>query len=222
MPRRLNESLLQPLERPTLLWLARRMPAWVTPDRLTAFGFVGVLIAAAGYGLWGFDHNFLWLVLIGIPVNWFGDSLDGTLARVRGIERPRYGFYLDQGLDAIAQMLAAVAVGVSGLMRFEIAMLTLATYYLMSILSLLRAVVSSEFVLNYGKIGPTELRVAFMAMIPVLYVFPPTRFSLAGFQVSYYELLTLLWAVTTAITFFFTLASYSHQLAREETAGIGR
>ena len=216
MPLRHNQSFLQPLERPALLWLAQRMPKWVTPDILTGFGFLGIVIAAAGYALSDWHHGLLWLVVVGLIVNWFGDSLDGTLARVRKIERPRYGFYLDQSLDAVGQMLVAIGVGISGLMHFQIAMFTLATYFLMSILSLIRALVSNEFILHYGKIGLTELRIIFIALIPVLYFFPPKPLSFTGFRLSYYELLTLAWAAATIFTFLYNLTIFSHRLAREE------
>ena len=96
MPQRSNEGLLQPLERPALLWIVQRMPNWVTPNFLTGIGFLGACLAAGSYVLSRWQPAFLWISSFGLIVNWFGDSLDGSLARFRKIERPRYGFFLDQ------------------------------------------------------------------------------------------------------------------------------
>ncbi|CAM9794596.1 unnamed protein product, partial [Phaeothamnion confervicola] len=173
MPARNNDGLLQPLERPVLLWLAERMPPWMTPDLLTGIGFLGACLAAISYGLVRWEPAFLWLASIGLLINWFGDSLDGNLARYRNIERPRYGFFLDQNLDAVAQLLFAIGIGLSGLIRFELSMFTLGTYFLLSILSLVRAIVTNVFAMTYGTIGLTELRLAFLILNVTMYFAPP-------------------------------------------------
>lgn len=90
---RVNKILLGPIERPALSWLAQKMPAWVTPDKLTITGFLGTILVAVSYVLTNQNHAFLWLASLGLVINWFGDSLDGTLARYRKIERPQYGFF---------------------------------------------------------------------------------------------------------------------------------
>src|SRR5262245_29323752 len=194
MPRRLNESFLQPLERPALLWMAQRMPDWVTPNLLTGVGFIGACITAVSYALSRWQPAFLWLATLGLLINWFGDSLDGTLARVRQIERPRYGFFLDQNLDAFEQLIIAVGIGFSGLIRFELAMFTLAVYFLMSILGLVRAVASNVFALTYLGIGLTELRVAFLILNALMFFFPPRPLAMAGLWLSYPELLSIAWS----------------------------
>ena len=98
---RIQTSILHGVEHKALVWLARRMPAWVTSDMLTFTGFAGALIIAAGYALTTKDIRWLWLACFGFAVNWFGDSLDGTLARVRGTQRPVYGFFVDHNVDCI-------------------------------------------------------------------------------------------------------------------------
>src|SRR5262245_21577235 len=117
MPRRLNEGFLQPLERPVLLWMAQRMPDRITPDFLTGVGFICSSINGPSYALSRWQPAFLWLATLGLLVNWLGDSLDGTLARIRQIERPRYGFVLDQNLDAFEQLIIALGIGLSGFIR---------------------------------------------------------------------------------------------------------
>ena len=97
--KRVNDILLGPLERPALQWLAAHLPAWATPDMMTVIGIIGALVITLGYGLSQFHPAFLWLATLGFIINWFGDSLDGTLARIRHIERPKYGFYIDHVTD---------------------------------------------------------------------------------------------------------------------------
>src|SRR5919198_5149184 len=102
---RVNDILLGPLERPALQWLAAHMPAWITPDDCTLIGILGALLTLVSYGLSNLNPNFLWLASLGFFINWFGDSLDGTLARYRHIERPRYGYYIDHVIDVICQVM---------------------------------------------------------------------------------------------------------------------
>jgi len=108
---RVNHGLLTPLERPALAWLSERMPAWVSPDLLTALGFLGSLVIFAGYVLTSIDVRFMWLASFGLVINWFGDSLDGTLARFRKIERPRYGYFIDHAVDSVAEALVFIGLG---------------------------------------------------------------------------------------------------------------
>jgi archaetidylinositol phosphate synthase len=216
MPQRSNDGLLQPLERPALLWLAQRMPAWVTPNFLTGIGFIGACITAAGYACSRWQLAFLWLATLGLLINWFGDSLDGTLARVRRIERPRYGFFLDQNLDAFEQMIFAVGVGFSGFIHFELAMFTLAAYFLMSILTLVRAVVSKLFALTYLGIGLTELRVTFSILNVVMFFFPPKPFPIAGLWLTYPELLMTAWAASMIIAFLMSVKAQLPDLTAED------
>ena len=156
---RVNDILLGPLERPALKWLAAHMPAWMTPDACTIIGVIGTFMIAGGYILSRLDRNFLWLASFGFIVNWFGDSLDGTLARYRHIERPVFGFFLDHIVDAASQMVIFTGMGMSPYISFNIACLTLASYLLLSVLAYVRTYVAGEFKISYGKLGPTEVRV---------------------------------------------------------------
>jgi phosphatidylglycerophosphate synthase len=212
MPKRENDGLLQPLELPTLLWMAQRMPAWVTPDFLTVVGFLGACLAAGAYAFSRWQPAFLWLASLGLLINWFGDSLDGSLARFRKIERPRYGFFLDQNLDAVAQLLFAIGIGLSGFIRFELAMFTLATYLLLSILTLVRAIVSNVFAMTYAAIGLTELRIAFLIVNALMYFFPPQPILMAGLSFKYPEILSVAWATSMLIAFFVSFQSNLRQL----------
>ena len=102
---RVNDSFLAPLERPALQWLCKHMPAWMTPDILTVIGLIGGVVMAAGYWLCNVNKNFLWIVDLGLVINWFGDSLDGSLARYRRIERFKYGYFVDHTVDITTQTI---------------------------------------------------------------------------------------------------------------------
>jgi phosphatidylglycerophosphate synthase len=215
-PQRSNEGFLQPVERPALRWLAERMPAWVSPDILTGIGFFGACVAAGSYILAGWHPGFLWLATLGLIVNWFGDSLDGNLARYRKIERPRYGFFLDQNIDAFAQLMFATAFGLSGYIRFDVAIFTLATYFLMTIFSLVRSIAANIFAITTAGIGLTEIRLGFAALNVMLYFYPPVPFVVAGFSFSYPDAIAVLWVGSMLITFAIVTRSQLRRLAAEE------
>ena len=125
---RIQTSFLNAAEKKILVWLAVRQPKWMTSDILTLIGTVGSLIAAAGYVLSARNISFLWLSSLGFVINWYGDSLDGTLARVRNRQRPVYGYYIDHTVDCISEILIFTGIGLSCLMHFGLAMLILALY----------------------------------------------------------------------------------------------
>lgn len=159
---RVNKMLLGPLERPALQWLAAHAPAWMTPDILTAIGVVGALFCFVGYWLSG--PNVLWLLFVnlGLIINWYGDSLDGTLARYRKIERPKFGFYIDHTVDAVTEFLTIMGIGMSPFMRFDIAAFAMIGYLLMSVHVYVRTAVDGVFKISFGTFGPTEMRVIVM------------------------------------------------------------
>ncbi len=156
--RRTIDTLTGPAERRLLHWLAAHMPGWMTPDWLTAIGRVGSLVTFAGYGLTRLDKNYLWLASLGFFINWFGDSLDGTLARYRHIERPRYGFFIDHVMDCFTEVLIFLGLGLSPYVRFDLACLALIGYLVLSNLVFIYTCVTGEFKISYGKLGPTEDR----------------------------------------------------------------
>src|SRR5512134_731321 len=150
--------LLAGPERRTLRWIAARLPrAWM-PDHLTAIGVAGALTIGAGYALSTRHPAWLWLATFGLAVNWFGDSLDGTLARVRHIERPRYGYYIDHMVDAFNTAVIGAGMGLSGYVSLPLAMLLVIIYLALSINVYLESSVLGVFDLGYGIFGPTEIR----------------------------------------------------------------
>ena len=160
---RIQRNLLARSERTLLNALCARMPAWVTPDILTAIGVAGAVTIFAGYSLSGWSPAFLWLAIAGYVIQWFGDSMDGSLARFRKIERPSFGYFLDHSCDGLTSLLILAGIGLSPFVRLDVALLALAGYLLLSIHAYLSARVLGELKLSYLNAGPTELRVALIA-----------------------------------------------------------
>lgn len=214
--KRVNDILLGPLERPALQWLAAHMPTWMTPDLLTIIGILGAVIILTGYVLSNENAAFLWLATFGFVVNWFGDSLDGTLARYRKIERPKYGFFVDHTVDAFSQLLIFAGIGLSPYISFELAMLALVGYLLMSILVYVDTYVTGVFKISYGKLGPTEMRaIAIILNIAFLYIGVPT-IELSFVQISIYDFITLLIASILILIYIFSTIRRAGELARLE------
>ena len=167
---RVNDIFLGPLERPALKWLSERMPAWVNPDLLTAFGLCGAVLIFISYWLTNIDKNFLWLASFGFLINWFGDSLDGTLARYRKIERPHYGFFVDHVLDGVAEVLVFLGIGLSPFVDFRVACLGLIVYLLVSNMVFIMTITSGVFRISGAKFGPTEFRAIAILTNTIVYV----------------------------------------------------
>ncbi len=140
------------------------MPRWVTPDLLTALGMVGAFAIFAGYAASGLHVGWLWLSIAGYAVQWFGDSMDGSLARFRHIERPSYGYFIDHSCDGLATLLILAGMGASPYIRMDVALVALAGYLLLSIHAYLAARVVGEFKLSYLAAGPTELRLMLIGL----------------------------------------------------------
>jgi phosphatidylglycerophosphate synthase len=155
---RIQHNILAKSERLLLTWLCARMPPWVTPDKLTVLGMVGAIATFAGYAASGIASSWLWLAIAGYWVQWFGDSMDGSLARFRKVERPAYGYFIDHSCDGLATLLILAGIGVSPYVRLDVALVALAGYLLLSIHAYLAAKVCGEFRLSYLSAGPTELR----------------------------------------------------------------
>jgi len=151
--------LLAGPERRALHWLAARLPRSWMPDHLTAVGVLGALTVGAGYALSSRHAGWLWLATFGLVVNWFGDSLDGTLARFRQIERPKYGYYLDHMVDAIITAVIGTGIGLSPFLNMPVALAGVIIYLCLSINVYLESAVFEVFSIGYGVFGPTEMRV---------------------------------------------------------------
>jgi phosphatidylglycerophosphate synthase len=162
-PRQLQFLLAAP-EKRVLRWIAGRLPARVMPDHLTGLGVVAAIGIAVAYALSNESSVWLWAASALLVVHWLGDSLDGTLARVRGIERPRYGYYLDHLVDAVATACIGIGLGLSGHMLLIVGVLVVVGYLVLSINTYLETQALGTFALGYGLVGPTEVRVLLVAL----------------------------------------------------------
>jgi archaetidylinositol phosphate synthase len=162
-PREKTFLLARPEAR-VLEWIARRLPRWVMPDHLTALGVLAALGIAAAYLLSNQDPVWLWAASGLLVVHWLGDSLDGTLARVRKTERPRYGYYLDHLVDAIATAVIGIGLGLSPYMLLATGLVLVIAYLVLSINTYLETHALGVFSLGYGRLGPTEARVGLIVL----------------------------------------------------------
>ncbi|MDQ2692113.1 MAG: CDP-alcohol phosphatidyltransferase family protein [Chloroflexota bacterium] len=218
--RRVNDILLGALERPALKWLAMHMPAWVTPDICTLIGLVGSFTVAGSYVLSFYDRNYLWLASFGFLVNWFGDSLDGTLARHRRIERPVYGFFVDHTIDAMSATVIFLGLGMTPYVSFNAACLALIAYLLLSVLVFLRTSVVGEFKISYSMLGPTEIRVIAVLLNTIMYFGGVRPYFLAvgtmnQITITPYDVIILTIALLMLFFFLRTAIQEIIRLARE-------
>ncbi|MBI3477161.1 MAG: CDP-alcohol phosphatidyltransferase family protein [Acidobacteria bacterium] len=156
---RVHGSFLATAEKRALIWIAEHMPAWVSSDQLTLLGFAAQIATGVCYALAARDRRMLLAAIVCLAVNWFGDSLDGTLARVRQQQRPRYGFYVDHVIDSIGSVAMMGGLALSGYMHPGIATGLLVAFLLLSIQSYLATYTLGEFHLSFWHFGPTELRI---------------------------------------------------------------
>lgn len=149
-----------------------RLPAWVQSDHLTLLGFLAMLLAGASYAFTRWDRDGLLFAILCIALNWFGDSLDGTIARLRNRQRPRYGFYVDHMIDTAGGLFLMGALAISGLMDWRIAMGMFCAFLMLSIESYLATYTLGAFRLSHAKLGPTEIRILLVGGNLALWLHP--------------------------------------------------
>ncbi len=211
---RVHKALTASLEKRLLVWMARRAPAALHSDHLTALAFVSQLLAGAAYAFASRDSRALWLVNLFLLLNWLGDSLDGTLARVRNQQRPRYGFYVDHIADTFGALALMAGLGCSGYLHWQIAAGLLVCFYALSIESYLATYTMGRFHLSHGLFGPTELRIVLTVGNAVLTIHP-----YAHIASSYFLLFDVGGAVAIAGMAFMAMAASLRHMAllyREE------
>ncbi|HEY2857476.1 MAG TPA: CDP-alcohol phosphatidyltransferase family protein [Terracidiphilus sp.] len=156
---RINRSLTATVEKRLLVWMAQRAPRWLTSDQLTALGLAAQIAAGVCYSLTRWNHLWLLAVCLCIALNWLGDSLDGTLARVRQQQRPRYGFYVDHMVDIFGSVALMCGLAVSGLVHPQVAIAMLIAFLLLAAESYLATHTLGCFQMSQGLFGPTEIRI---------------------------------------------------------------
>jgi archaetidylinositol phosphate synthase len=210
--------LLARPEARVLEWIARRLPARVMPDHLTLLGVLAAIGIAAAYALSNRDPMWLWAASGLLVVHWLGDSLDGTLARVRKTERPRYGYYLDHLVDAVATALIGIGLGLSPYMLLVTGLAIVIAYLVLSINTYLETNALGVFSLGYGRLGPTEARLALIVMNTVLALGLAPAISLAGVGLGVLDLVGLGLAALMLAGLAMRAARNLRELARREPA----
>jgi archaetidylinositol phosphate synthase len=210
--------LLARWERPTLISIARRLPRWVLPDDLTIVGVGAALGICGAYQLSNDGKGWLWLASGLLVVQWLGDSLDGTLARVREIQRPRYGYYVDHLVDAISTAAIGIGLGLSPFMLLSIATLIVVAYLILSINVYLESYAFGRFALGYGRLGPTEVRIVLIALNTALALGLGLDFHLADVDLTVFDVIGLGIAAVMIVLLIGRAAHNLRLLARDEPA----
>jgi archaetidylinositol phosphate synthase len=172
---RLQESFTARAECRALAWLAARLPSWVNSDHLTLVGFVAMFLAGASYALARANRVGLILATLFLALNWFGDSLDGTLARLRNRQRPRYGFYVDHMIDTVGGLFLMGGLALSGIIDWRIALGMFVAFLMLSVEVNLAAYTLGKFRLSFAKFGPTEIRILLALGNAALWFHPDAR-----------------------------------------------
>jgi phosphatidylglycerophosphate synthase len=210
--------LLAKPEKRLLRWIAARLPKSVLPDDLTALGVIAALGIMVAYQLANDSIEWLWVASALLVVQWFGDSLDGTLARVRGIERPTYGYYLDHLVDAIATAAIGIGLGLSPLMLLSIGTLIVVAYLILSINVYLESSAFGRFSIGYGYVGPTEIRLILIVLNTVVALGAGLGFVVADLHLTLFDVIGLAIAGTMIVLLLGRAFKNLRELARKEPA----
>jgi phosphatidylglycerophosphate synthase len=212
--RRVNQALTASVERRALLWMAERAPGWVTSDQLTVLGLSAQIGAGICYAFSHYDRRFLLLVIVCIVLNWLGDSLDGTLARVRGQQRPRYGFYVDHMVDVLGTVALMCGLGFSGFLHWQTAVAMLVAFLVLSSESYLATYTLSCFQLSQGLFGPTEIRLLLIVGNVALLRSPYS--TVFGYRMLLFDLGGTIAAVCMFVTAILITVRHTAELYRQE------
>jgi len=208
------DHLLGPFEARVLPRMARALPSKVLPDHLTLLALISAIGIGLSYGFSSRSPLFLWLASIGLVLHWFGDSLDGTLARVRKTERPRYGFYLDHITDAFSTLFIGLGLGFSPYLHLSIALVFLIVYYLLFINVFLETHVLGIFRMGYGRIGTTEIRLLMILCNTVLAIGLPFQFRILGVGLGPLDIFGLVLALGMGVIFLGRMVGDLRTLSR--------
>ena len=212
--RRINDIWLGRFERWALPKMADRLPAWVSPDGLTALALGGALLSSVAYALAGRDTAWLHVASLGLVLHWWGDSLDGTLARVRQIRRERYGFFVDHQCDALSTVMLAVGMGAGSLMRMDVALAVGVGVLMLMLLVNMVTIARGVFKISFAGLGPTELRLLAIAMNTTVWAVGPGRYTVAGQSGTLLDLLGLVGITGLGLFYLVATVRETRRIAR--------
>jgi archaetidylinositol phosphate synthase len=214
-----KSPLAQP-EKRVLVWIAARLPRWIMPDHCSLLGLLSAAWIGVAYALSVRNPAWLWGASAGLALHWLGDSLDGTLARVRHIERPRYGFYVDHLGDAIATVAIGLGLGLSPYMLLAVGLAIVIGYLVLSINVYLETLVVQQFRLGYGIVGPTETRILLIILNTIALVSGPIPFRVFGVEATVFDIVGALTVLGMTAMLLRRIVRNLRHLARLEPANV--
>lgn len=214
----INTGLTAHAEEKAKEWICPRIPQWVNSDMLTVLGFLSSFIIAAGFVLGFANRWYLILVVVGLILNWFGDSFDGSLARYRHKTRPNYGYYIDHITDGLTVTVLGLGLGLSGFIRVEIALAFIIMYLMLMMHVELVTYVENEFKYSFGLFGPTEFRIIGILLAVVMFFLPVKYFDIWGYTLTQYDLFATFAVVVMFIILISSIVSKGVELDKIDRA----
>jgi len=214
----INTGLTAHAEEKAKEWICPRIPQWVNSDMLTVLGFLSSFIIAAGFVLGFANRWYLILVVVGLILNWFGDSFDGSLARYRHKTRPNYGYYIDHITDGLTVTVLGLGLGLSGFIRVEIALAFIIMYLMLMMHVELVTYVENEFKYSFGLFGPTEFRIIGILLAVVMFFVPVKYFDIWGYTLTQYDLFATFAVVVMFIILISSIVSKGVELDKIDRA----
>ncbi len=208
----INTGITAKAEEKAKEWICPRIPAWVNSDMLTVLGFLSSFIIASGF-IFGFSNRwYLILVIVGLILNWFGDSFDGSIARYRKKTRPNYGYYIDHVVDGLVVLILGLGLGFSGFFKIEIALAFVIMYLILMIHVELITYVQNEFKYSFGLVGPTEIRIIGILLTIVMFFLPVKYFDILGYTLTQYDFFASFAVVVMGMIIIFSILSKAIEL----------
>ncbi len=212
-----NTGITAKIEEKAKEYICPRIPKWVNSDILTGLGFFANFVVAAGFILGFFNRYYLILVILGLILNWFGDSFDGSLARYRKKTRPNYGYYIDHVIDGLSALLFGLALGLSGYVRIEIGLMFSIAYLILILHVELINFVQNEFKYSFGLFGPTEFRLVGMLLTLVMFFVPVKYYEVIGYTLTQYDIFASLVVGIMFLIIVFSILSKGVELNKIDT-----
>lgn len=194
-----------------------RIPEWIGPDHLTIIGILGIIMVSIGFILGFLNRYYLTLVPLGLIINWFGDSFDGSIARYRKRTRPNYGYYIDKIIDAVVVIIFALGLGLSGFVKIEIALLMASVYLALMLNVDLLVYVKGQSKNSFGWFGPTEMRIIGIIVAIIMFFIPVNSYNIYGYLVSQYDIVIFVLSVLMFLILIIDIIRNGIELNREDT-----
>lgn len=215
----INTAITAKAEEKAKEWICPRIPQWMTSDVLTLIGVVGILISSAGF-IFGFvNRNYLILVPIGLVINWFGDSFDGSIARYRKKTRPNYGYYIDKIVDAVVIIIFALGLGLSGFVKVELALIFACVYLALMLHVDLVVHIQNQCKNSFGWFGPTEVRIIGIFVTIYMYLDKVRYFNIYGHYITQYDIVAAVGSVIMFLVLIVSIIRKGIELNKQDTLG---